>query len=189
MGDPADSQLHPRPQRSSSRDPADTALHPLPQRPSEGDPADTHLHWSLLHFGELDTQLFHDLLRLRIDVFVVEQHCPYPELDGLDPDALHIIGQLADGAVAAYARILPPGGDAMPHVGRVVVELQQRRNGTGKQLMEQVHKALRAHYGSTRSALAAQAHLQAFYRKLGYVAVSAEYELDGIPHVDMVREA
>ncbi len=147
----------------------------------------TPLQWSVYPFAALGTQLFHDILRLRIDVFVVEQQCTYPELDGLDPNALHIIGQLSDGAVAAYARILPPGVDGMPHVGRVVVELQQRRKRMGNQLMEQVHKALCSKYGSARSALAAQAHLQGFYGQHGYVAVSAEYALDGIPHVDMVR--
>ena len=70
---------------------------------------------------------------------------------------------------------------------RVLMELQQRRKRMGNQLMEQVHKALCSKYGSARSALAAQAHLQGFYGQHGYVAVSAEYALDGIPHVDMVR--
>ncbi len=147
----------------------------------------TPLQWSVYPFAALGTRLFHDILRLRINVFVVEQQCPYPELDGLDREALHIIGQHADGAVVAYARILPPGSDALPHVGRVVVGLQERRKGTGRLLMEQVLIALRSQYGSACSALAAQAHLQNFYGELGYVAVSAEYALDGIPHVDMVR--
>jgi|JI6StandDraft_1071083.scaffolds.fasta_scaffold00573_11 ElaA protein len=142
--------------------------------------------WSVLRFSELDTRLFHDVLRLRVDVFVVEQNCPYPELDGLDLDALHIVGRDANGAVAAYARILPPHADGVPHIGRVVVAMEQRRNHVGKRLMEVTLDALEQQYGSKRSALAAQAHLQKFYAELGYVTTGAEYMLDGIPHVDMV---
>ncbi|MBK8583654.1 MAG: GNAT family N-acetyltransferase [Flavobacteriales bacterium] len=142
--------------------------------------------WSVLRFSELDTRLFHDVLRLRVDVFVVEQNCPYPELDGLDLDALHIVGRDANGAVAAYARILPPQADGVPHIGRVVVAMEQRRNHVGKRLMEVTLDALEQQYGSKRSALAAQAHLQKFYAELGYVTTGAEYMLDGIPHVDMV---
>lgn len=146
------------------------------------------MQWSVLHFRQLDARLLHDLLRLRIDVFVVEQQCAYPELDGADLQALHLIGRNG-GAVLACARILPPGADGLPHVGRVAVARELRAQGIGSRLMQEVLAALRKHHGSARSALAAQAHLLAFYQQLGYAPVGAPYPLDGIPHVDMVRRA
>lgn len=143
--------------------------------------------WSVMPFSGLDGRLLHDIIRLRVDVFVVEQDCPYPELDGLDLDAWHVMGRKADGSVVAYARILPPDEDGMPHIGRVVVAPGHRGRGLGHRLMEETLEALGRLHGSRRSALAAQAHLQDFYRRSGYVSKGPEYMLDGIPHVDMVR--
>ena len=143
--------------------------------------------WSVSGFERLSARLLHDVLRLRVDVFVVEQNCPYPELDGLDLDAIHIVGLLADDTVIAYCRILPPQGDGMPHIGRVVVPPGYRGKGIGKELMQRALQVLHFNYGSERSALAAQAHLQKFYAEFGYSVNGPEYLLDGIPHVDMMR--
>ena len=147
------------------------------------------LQWSVFDFPELGPQLFHDILKLRIDVFVVEQNCPYPELDGSDIDALHIVGRKADGTVVAYARILPPQADGLPHIGRVVVVMEYRQKGVGKRLMEVTLEAVVQRYGRRRSVLAAQAHLRQFYAELGYVTNGEEYLLDGIPHVEMLRDS
>ncbi|MBS1939326.1 MAG: GNAT family N-acetyltransferase [Bacteroidetes bacterium] len=135
----------------------------------------------------MDVRLFHDILRLRVDVFVVEQHCPYPELDGADVGATHVVGRNASGDVLAYARILPPARDGLPHVGRVVVDTSVRRHGIGRQLMLEVLRVIHRQYPGSPSALAAQAHLQGFYASLGYKASGKQYDLDGIPHIDMVR--
>ena len=144
------------------------------------------LEWSVHRFNELSVELLYAILRLRVDVFVVEQECPYPEVDGQDPEALHIVATQADGTLAAYARILPPQRDGLPHIGRVVLPKEQRGTGLGKRLMQEAFNALRERYGSARSAIAAQTHLQQFYMDLGYVRTSADYLWDGIPHVDMV---
>lgn len=143
--------------------------------------------WSVQAFHEMDARLLHDVLRLRVDVFVVEQHCPYSELDGADPGALHVVGRNPNGDVLAYARILPPAQDGLPHVGRVVVAMAGRGHGIGRQLMLEVLHALHVHYPGSPSALAAQAHLEGFYSSLGYMATGQQYELDGIPHINMVR--
>lgn len=145
-----------------------------------------HLQWSAFDFPELNTHLLHDILKLRVDVFVVEQNCPYPEVDGQDPEAVHVVGQQADGALIAYARIIPPEADGVPHVGRVVVAKEQRGTGLGKRVMQEAFQVLRQRYGSKRSAIAAQTHLQQFYSDLGYVRTGEDYLWDGIPHVDMV---
>lgn len=144
------------------------------------------LRWSLFEFSELDAKLLHDILKLRVDVFVVEQNCPYPEVDGRDPGALHLVAARPDGALAAYARIFPPQADGYPHIGRVVVSKELRGTGLGMRLMQEVFLLLRQRYGSASSAIAAQTHLQRFYTELGFVRTSEQYIWDGIPHVDMV---
>lgn len=148
-----------------------------------------HLAWEARSFTQLDAITLHDILRLRVDVFVVEQQCAYPEVDGQDTGALHVIGRDGAREVAAYARILPPGSDGLHHVGRVVVARHLRGNGLGGQLMGEVHRLLRERFGATSCALAAQAHLLAFYAACGYAPRGQQYLLDGIPHVDMIRIA
>ncbi|MBL7951166.1 MAG: GNAT family N-acetyltransferase [Flavobacteriales bacterium] len=143
--------------------------------------------WTIRSFEDLTVQQLHDLLRLRVDVFVVEQHCPYPELDGADHDATHLLLHDASGLVA-YARVLPPGTDGLPHIGRVVVRMDRRGQGIASALMQQALTVVEARHGTKRSALAAQAHLERFYAQHGFRRTGADYLLDGIPHVDMRRD-
>ncbi|MGV0817956.1 GNAT family N-acetyltransferase [Martelella sp. AMO21009] len=131
----------------------------------------------------------HDLLRLRIDVFVVEQNCPYPEIDGKDPEALHL-RLLEDGRLAAYARIFaadPSKSEA--RIGRVVVAPDYRGQRLGERIMREAIAACEKRSPGAAIAISAQAHLQRFYGTLGFSVTSAEYLEDGIPHVDMVRAA
>ena len=145
--------------------------------------------WSVKPFAQLTAKEVHDLMRLRVDVFVVEQRCVYPEIDGQDPEALHVLGYKGEQLVA-YARILPPHEDGLPHIGRVVTASSARGTGLGRAVMEHAIKAVEAYYGSRSNAVAAQAHLQRFYESLGYVRTSKEeYMWDDIPHVDMVLNA
>ena len=132
---------------------------------------------------------WHDLLRLRIDVFVVEQNCPYPEIDGADATAIHLFATDMYDTIVAYARILPPGSDGLPHIGRVVVRSNERGKGIATELMERALLRVAELHGSMRSALAAQTHLEQFYAALGFERAGQDYMLDGIPHVDMIHEA
>lgn len=143
------------------------------------------IDWRTCAFSELDVRTWHDILKLRIDVFVVEQNCPYPELDGLDLDALHVIGFDTEHQPVAYCRILPPQKDGLPHIGRVVVDKARRGERLGKQLMKEALRTVERTYGNQQSALAAQRYLQAFYEAFGFRATGGVYQLDGIPHVDM----
>jgi ElaA protein len=145
-------------------------------------------HWSVKPFAALSVHELHDLLRLRVDVFVVEQNCPYPELDGQDREALHVMLHTTSNELIAYARILPPHGDGPPHIGRVVVRENARGGGIASHLMEKALEVINDQYGSRRSALAAQAHLERFYARHGFVRIREDYLLDGIPHVDMRRD-
>jgi ElaA protein len=142
------------------------------------------LSWQRKHFHELSVQELHDLLQLRVDVFVVEQNCAYREIDGKDPSCMHILAKHGYTMVA-YARIIPASDNDLPHIGRVVVHEQFRRKGIARDLMTYTLKVLEEITGSRRSALAAQAHLEDFYSSFGYKKVGEEYMWDGIPHVDM----
>lgn len=147
------------------------------------------IQWTVHGPGELSAELLHDILRLRVDVFVVEQQCAYAEVDGQDLAALHIVARDGGGTLAAYARILPGVGGGLPHIGRVVVRKEHRGRGLGKELMQAAFNALRLRYGSARSAVAAQVYLLPFYAGLGYIRMGPDYLWDGIPHVDMQRDA
>ncbi|HRH39111.1 MAG TPA: GNAT family N-acetyltransferase [Flavobacteriales bacterium] len=138
-------------------------------------------------FKHLTVDELHDLLRLRTDVFVVEQACAYAEIDGRDKEAVHIMGKL-NGEVIACARILPARDGGLPHIGRVVVHRANRGKGFAHALMTSALQELLERTGSRRSELAAQAHLEKFYSGFGFVRVSDDYPWDGIPHVDMRRE-
>ena len=142
--------------------------------------------WRIHPFNELQPALIHAMYKLRVDVFVVEQNCPYPEVDAYDLTATHVLGML-QGELVAYARIIPPGQDGLPHVGRVIVRADRRGEGLAHELMNTVIAELERVYRSARSALAAQSHLQCFYEMHAYSRTGAPYDLDGIPHVDMVR--
>lgn len=127
------------------------------------------------------------LMKLRVDVFVVEQACAYPELDGHDGKALHL-RLLIDGETAAYARLLRPEG-AHPRIGRVLVSPAHRGKRLGDTLMREAIQACEAHFPGEPIALSAQSHLKRFYESLGFSPTSDEYVEDGIPHIDMQRPA
>ncbi|WBB70235.1 GNAT family N-acetyltransferase [Micromonospora sp. WMMD812] len=135
-------------------------------------------------FTDLDTRTFHDLLKLRLDVFVVEQNCPYPELDGRDvePGTRHL--WLTDGgAPLAYLRILAdPGGVA--RIGRVVVAPSARGGGHAGRLMTEALAVV----GGRPCVLEAQSYLVDFYAQHGFTVSGPEYVEDGIPHTPMRRE-
>ncbi|MFI7574788.1 GNAT family N-acetyltransferase [Micromonospora sp. NPDC049497] len=136
-------------------------------------------------FTDLDARTFHDLLRLRIDVFVVEQACPYPELDGRDvePGTRHL-WLAGDGGPLAYLRILAdPGG--LARIGRVVVAPTARGGGHAGRLMA----AALDEVGDRPCVLEAQSHLVAFYARHGFTVIGPEYVEDGIPHTPMRRDA
>lgn len=143
--------------------------------------------WTIKPFADLSGQEVHDMLRLRVDVFVVEQQCIYPEIDGQDPTALHILGRTEQDQLAAYARILPAQADGMPHLGRFVVHPEFRGLRLGHTLIEVALAEAQRWTGSSASALAAQTHLEALYAQHGFQRTGADYDWDGIPHVDMVR--
>ena len=144
------------------------------------------VHWTIAPFSGLSTADLHDVLRLRCEVFVVEQRCIYPDVDGQDPVARHVLGRTADGALVAYARTLP---GTPPHIGRVVVAPAHRGRGLATEVMRRAMRDIEQRFGPVRMAVAAQTYLEPFYARLGFQRTGPDYDWDGIPHVDMVRPA
>ena len=116
---------------------------------------------------------------------MVEQDCAYLDTDGMDFDAHHVLGW-EDGALIAYLRILAPGAVyAEPAIGRVIVSTSARGRGLGRVLMREGMQHTRALYGDIPIKLSAQAHLDRFYRSLGFEVCGEGYDEDGIPHLPM----
>lgn len=138
--------------------------------------------------GGFSAHELYALLKLRVDVFVVEQNCPYPELDGKDDQALHLMLKRGEDIIAA-ARIFPPHDDKPAKIGRVVVSPDHRGERLGDALMREALKACAERFPGVPVFLSAQSHLQKFYGSFGFKPVSDEYLEDGIPHVDMLKTA
>lgn len=143
--------------------------------------------WSIKPFQELSTTELYSYLQLRVNVFIVEQSCPYAELDGYDQKSYHM-AYTDDQGLRAYARILPAGVKYNRiSIGRVLVEQKSRGRGLAKQLMQQAIYFCQEKWPKADLQLQAQAHLKDFYGSFGFEVISNEYDEDGIPHVDMVK--
>jgi len=143
---------------------------------------------SVKTFNELTTEELYQILRLRSEVFVVEQDCVYQDVDNKDQKALHIMG-IKDGEVVAYTRVFEPG-DYFDNVsiGRVVVSQSQRKYGLGKQIMQASLAAINQRFPDKPTEISAQSYLLKFYTELGFNAFGEEYLEDGIPHRRMLKE-
>lgn len=145
------------------------------------------LHWQLKSFSQLTVHELYAVLRLRGEVFVVEQTCPYLDTDGKDLYCHHLMGSI-NGELAAYARIVP-AGISYPEVsiGRVVTSPNHRKTGAGKQLMREAIAATEKLYGKVPVRIGAQAYLKNFYQAFGFNDMNEPYMEDGIPHLIMLR--
>ena len=144
--------------------------------------------WQFLTFDQLSVRQLYLILAARQDVFVVEQECPFPEMDRIDDLCYHLV-VWADDDVAGYARIVPPGVRlSAPSIGRIITTQAHRGTGLGKMLMERSIEHALSLYPNQDLYLSAQIHLDRFYRAFGFVAFDEPYDEDGIMHQDMVRK-
>ncbi|HGC7317202.1 TPA: GNAT family N-acetyltransferase [Streptococcus agalactiae] len=139
--------------------------------------------WNVKTFDNLTTHELFQIYKLRVSVFVVEQDCPYQEVDDKDLIRLHGMNWV-DGQLAAYYRLIPE--DDKVHLGRVIVNPDFRKKGLGNQLVEHAIKFSEANYPNKPIYAQAQAYLQDFYQSFGFQPVSEIYLEDNIPHLDMV---
>ena len=150
------------------------------------------IEWEIKKFHQLSIDQLYDLLKLRVDVFVVEQKSAYRELDEYDrhPETLHLSRRNERGQLIAYARLLPPGL-RYPEVnlGRFAVKADFRKQGVGQKLLQTALKEISGCWPKTSIRISAQDYLQAFYERHGFLRVSEVYLEDGIPHVEMVKDS
>lgn len=149
------------------------------------------IRWICKHHSELDVHELYAILALRTQVFVVEQNCPYLETDGQDlaGDTCHLLARDESGLLG-YLRLLDPqrmAGEVV--IGRVVIAERGRGIGLGHRLMEQALVECRQHWPGVPVYLSAQAHLQGYYGRYGFEAVTEVYLEDDIPHIGMRRAA
>ena len=138
-------------------------------------------------FNELSLEELYKILRLRAEVFVVEQDCVYQDIDNKDKKALHVIGFKND-EVVAYTRCFKPGDYfTEASIGRVVVQENQRQYGYGYDIMNASIKAIAEHFKTEKIKISAQTYLKTFYSNLGFENTGEEYLEDGIPHIAMVK--
>lgn len=138
--------------------------------------------WQYKHFEELTAREYHEILKARTEVFVVEQDCAYQEVDTIDLNATHLIKK-DGGAIKAYARVYKE--DNRPRIGRVLVPEAYRGEGHGRELFEKAVQFIRAKYPTKTIQIQAEAYLKDFYGSFGFEAISEEYLDYDIPHVDM----
>jgi len=144
--------------------------------------------WKTSDFDALGASGIYRVLRARVAVFIIEQDCPYQELDGLDEQAIHLWAESSDGALLAYARLLPPGTSYVEaSIGRVLTTMAGRRRGLGRELMQRALAESAARFPDLGIRISAQAYLLRFYTELGFERVRGPYLEDGIPHLEMLR--
>ena len=146
------------------------------------------LKWQIKPFEALSANELYDFLRLRSEVFVVEQNCIYLDLDGKDKLALHLFGEY-EGKIVAHSRLFKAGiSFDNASIGRVVVDPQYRDRKWGHDLMKESISGIKEHFGENKITIGAQLYLKKFYESHGFVQSSEMYLEDDIPHIEMKKE-
>ena len=143
------------------------------------------ISWKTKTFDELSTQELYQILRLRSEVFVVEQNCVYQDIDNKDQKALHLFG-IVEGEIIAHSRLFKPGDYfEFSSIGRVVVAEKHRDKNFGHELIDQSILEINRRFNVQNITISAQLYLKKFYESHGFVATSETYLEDDIPHVEM----
>jgi len=139
-------------------------------------------------FADLSNRELYYIIRLRNEVFVVEQSCPYQDTDEKDLEALHLFyKEKGSDHILAYCRLLPAGiSYADCSIGRVVSSMQVRKTGLGRRMMQQAIDFIRNEWKEKTIRISAQLYLKAFYESLGFIATGEVYPEDNIPHIEML---
>lgn len=139
-------------------------------------------------FEDLTKQELYSLLKLRSEIFVVEQDCVYQDIDGKDEKALHILG-FKNNKIVAYTRIFKPGDYfEFSSIGRVVVAKNERAFKYGYDIMNASITAIETHFKESKIKISAQAYLKTFYNNCGFKEIGEEYLEDDIPHIAMIKD-
>jgi ElaA protein len=144
------------------------------------------MQWSIKRFDELTTHELYELLQLRTQVFVMEQHCEFQDMDGADDKALHVMGR-EGRELMAYSRCFDKGVKfAEASIGRIVTRESARGTGLGHTLVQESMARLCKAFGMQPIRIGAQSRLERFYQTHGFVTASEDYMEDGIAHIEML---
>lgn len=149
-----------------------------------------NIDWQWRRYSELTSLQIYEIFAARQAVFIVEQACPYPDIDDKDLKALHLAGW-SDDQLAAYLRLLAPGVSYPdePSLGRIITTKIARGSGIGRELVARGLAKIHELYPTHPTRIGAQAHLHKFYGSFGFVQSSEPYDEDGIMHIEMTRPA
>ena len=143
------------------------------------------IEWVKKKWSEVSLEELYSVLRLRSEVFVVEQDCVYQDIDNKDQIAIHLLGYI-NKELIAYSRLFNEG-DYFKETsfGRAIIKKEKRGQGYGDELVKESLNTIKNYYGNKKVKISAQAHLKTFYSKHAFIAKGKEYLEDGIPHVSM----
>ena len=146
------------------------------------------LNWKLVKFDDLSVHELYEVLRLRAEVFVIEQNCIYEDHDNKDQKCHHLMGySKIDGKLIVYSRLVPPGVSyTEPSIGRVLTSLENRKNKYGIALLNKSIAEITKIYPNTNIRIGAQTYLIRFYNSFGFVEQGEPYDEDGIEHIEML---
>jgi ElaA protein len=151
-------------------------------------PQSHFMTWICKPFADLKPIELYAILQLRNEVFIVEQNCPYQDLDNKDLKAYHLMGTGA-GKLLAYSRLLAPGiSYSESSIGRIVSSPAARKSGMGKELMQESIKHIRHLFQTDTIRIGAQLYLKKFYELYGFIQDGNPYLEDDIPHIIMLRK-
>lgn len=146
------------------------------------------IQWVCKHFNELTATELYSIIRLRNEVFVVEQNCVFQDADNKDLHCHHLMGWL-NNELIAYTRLLNKGvAYNYVSIGRVITSAAHRKTGVGKLLMQQSIKECYELFGKQTIKIGAQLYLKKFYESFGFIQSSNVYDEDGIDHIEMLKE-
>ena len=146
------------------------------------------INWTLKPFSELTPNELYRILQLRNEVFIVEQNCPYLDLDNKDLKSWHLMG-IEEDKLMAYSRLLAPGiSYSESSIGRIVSSPSVRKTGMGKKLVEESIKQIKNLFRTDIIRIGAQLYLKTFYESFGFVQDGEIYLEDNIPHIIMLRK-
>ena len=144
--------------------------------------------WSCFCLSQMSSDQLFELLRMRQNIFIIEQSCIYSDIDDHDLSCWHLLGYGYNSELQAYCRLLKPQTIYKEAAtGRVLVKEEYRRRGLARDLMLEAHRRCELIFKSSAVRLNAQVYLKEFYEDIGYRCVSGPYSEDGIMHVEMLR--
>ncbi len=147
-----------------------------------------NLIWKIKTFDELSTSELYEIIKARVEVFIIEQNCPYPDLDGYDDKAVHLWAE-KNGDILAYCRIFDKNIKyPEASLGRVLTTKKARGKNLGKQLIKYALEIIKTRMKTSKIRISAQDYLIRFYTDLGFTDTGKKYLEDEIPHTEMLKK-